>query len=856
MHARTRGRLAAAATTTALIVTGGFAQPLLTAGAAHAAPLPVWNAPVTVGSDEFAARAMEVAALPDGSAVALWRDRADVFAAVRPADSDLWGMPKQLGSGATDRIAPRLVTGADGVATAVWAEGAAQQPGGPVPATRLMTAAFRAAGSWSAPHELLGMGAAAFVADVQVAPGPQGTATAVWSSRPVGGQDPASTATSAVYAAARAADGVWSTPVPVAAATADGESVGAADAAVDTAGTAVIAYRHTAPGDRAQIKTVTREGLGGAWGAPVPLSALQVGTREPNIGAGPEGSLVVTWPEQAGEDVDDQDVLVSVRRPGAAAWGPVQQVPVWADDTTVPAPEPLIAPDGDVTLVWWEWQDRGDDTAEDLYSATLPADGSTWSRQKISTARASTGHDVSIGPDGTVRVLWTTTRSQDSARWEQLTTATRTPDDGAWSAPVPVPHDGPQAPAWRGGGQIAAGPARSATVLWNASNGEGVKSSRTAFRPPVGTVSARVPATAALAGTTPSSVVWAPEWKLNQQVESWKLTLTEPSGRVFRTFSGYATGTIAPKWNGRDTSTPKALAPNGPLTWRLTARGPQAASDTVLASGRTVTVTGGAAVRRDAGGRAGTPDGTGDLLSTTASGSLRIAYGNPATGNFSGSSTTTGWPKGFRPVPVGNMSGDRCNDTLVRLADGVMRRYTPACGAALKPSSPYKVLGRGWNAYDLITSPGDLTGDGRPELIARDPKTGTLYRYDTVAATGLFAPRVSLGAGFKGYKKIVGAGDLNGDGRGDLLLQDASNELWRMNGNKSGKLDARVLVAAGWGASYDAVVGAGDLTGDGRADLVARDTSGRIWRFNGTGKGTFGAGTQLGTGWQVYQGVH
>ncbi|MGG8406182.1 hypothetical protein ACM614_05950, partial [Streptomyces sp. 12297] len=126
MHARTRGRLAAAATTTALIVTGGFAQPLLTAGTAHAAPLPVWNTPVTVGSDEFAARAMEVAALPDGSAVALWRDRADVFAAVRPADSDLWGMPKQLGSGATDRIAPRLVTGADGVATAVWAEGAAQ----------------------------------------------------------------------------------------------------------------------------------------------------------------------------------------------------------------------------------------------------------------------------------------------------------------------------------------------------------------------------------------------------------------------------------------------------------------------------------------------------------------------------------------------------------------------------------------------------------------------------------------------------------------------------------------------------------------------------------------------------------
>ncbi|MCE0448220.1 hypothetical protein LT493_44395 [Streptomyces tricolor] len=31
-------------------------------------------------------------------------------------------------------------------------------------------------------------------------------------------------------------------------------------------------------------------------------------------------------------------------------------------------------------------------------------------------------------------------------------------------------------------------------------------------------------------------------------------------------------------------------------------------------------------------------------------------------------------------------------------------------------------------------------------------------------------------------------------------------------------------VATAWGASYNAVVGAGDLTGDGKADLVARAT--------------------------------
>ena len=36
---------------------------------------------------------------------------------------------------------------------------------------------------------------------------------------------------------------------------------------------------------------------------------------------------------------------------------------------------------------------------------------------------------------------------------------------------------------------------------------------------------------------------------------------------------------------------------------------------------------------------------------------------------------------------------------------------------------------------------------------------------------------------WKTYKKIVGVGDFDGDGRGDLLAQDKSNTLWRYDGN-------------------------------------------------------------------------
>ena len=46
-------------------------------------------------------------------------------------------------------------------------------------------------------------------------------------------------------------------------------------------------------------------------------------------------------------------------------------------------------------------------------------------------------------------------------------------------------------------------------------------------------------------------------------------------------------------------------------------------------------------------------------------------------------------------------------------------------------------------------------------------------------------------------------------------------------------------LGAGWGA-FTSLVGAGDLTGDGRADLIARDGNGKLWLYPGTGGPAFG----------------
>jgi hypothetical protein len=235
-----------------------------------------------------------------------------------------------------------------------------------------------------------------------------------------------------------------------------------------------------------------------------------------------------------------------------------------------------------------------------------------------------------------------------------------------------------------------------------------------------------------------------------------------------------------------------------------------------------------------------------------STGSLTYQLGRRATGTFLGKTSGSGWDPTVKAVPFGDLNGDRCNDVLVRMTDGSLRGYKPGCGKPVTPSASYTTLGTGWSAYNVLTSPGDVTGDGRADLIARNSSTGTVYLYKGTSS-GTLSARVKLYTDWSGYKKIVGVGDLTGDGIGDLLAQDKSNNLYRYTGTGSGTFKARVKLFANWGGSYNTVVGVGDLTGDGKADLVSRDTSGNVWRNNGTGTGSFGSRTQIATGWSGYK---
>lgn len=337
-------------------------------------------------------------------------------------------------------------------------------------------------------------------------------------------------------------------------------------------------------------------------------------------------------------------------------------------------------------------------------------------------------------------------------------------------------------------------------------------------------------------------------WWLSKPAASWQLTLKNTaSGATVRTLSGgEARGLVTASWDGRTAA--GAYAPNGAYTWTLTAEPADGVGAALTTSG-TVRVTGGAAVARDFVGN----DGFGDLLAFTSAGQADWRAGTgTGTGRVEDKVSATGWTGDdtvTAAVPFEDVNGDRCNDVLVRTKAGELRAYKPACGAALKPSTPYTKIGTGWNMFDALTSPGDMTGDGRADLLGRTP-AGDLYFYRG-KGNGLFEPRVKIGYSWQGYL-LAGMGDLDGDGNGDLLTRDRSDVVWRYPSTGKGTLGTRVKVGYGW-SMYDTMVGSGDLNGDGRADLLARDASGVLWSYRSDGKGALAARTKVGGGWQMYQ---
>lgn len=258
-------------------------------------------------------------------------------------------------------------------------------------------------------------------------------------------------------------------------------------------------------------------------------------------------------------------------------------------------------------------------------------------------------------------------------------------------------------------------------------------------------------------------------------------------------------------------------------------------------------------------------DGMADFVGSQADGSIYFYAGTAMRDQGYQSAQKIGafgWGAFDMLVGTKDFNGDGKADLLARMRDGTLWFYpgtgTGAYGAARK------IGNFGWDAFDSLTAVGDFNGDGKSDLLARTPN-GSLWLYPGTgrvdASNSGYAPAVQIGKfGWDMFNSIVGTGDLDRDGKSDLLARGKDGSLWlyrgtgRVDSVNNGYQPGIKIGAFGWEA-FDELLGVGDFNSDGKNDVLARMPDGTLWFYAGDGTGKLSPSRRVGAGWNIYDDV-
>ncbi len=249
-----------------------------------------------------------------------------------------------------------------------------------------------------------------------------------------------------------------------------------------------------------------------------------------------------------------------------------------------------------------------------------------------------------------------------------------------------------------------------------------------------------------------------------------------------------------------------------------------------------------------------TGDHRADLVGLTRARTIQVFAGDRDNWLHAPVSRGTTWTGVDKVFIVGDWDGDGYVDAMARRRrDGAMQLYRGTSTGTFEDP-----VGRwaGWASRRLITPVGDVNGDGRPDLMAQ-AAGGAIYLYPGRGLHG-FAPPVIMRSSLPKGSRVVAVGLWTNDGTPDVLVRTGAGRLLLYPGNGPGGLDDPVVIGRNLGR-YTTLVGVGDLTGDGQADLIGRRADGQAWLLPGrtrTAKaphGGLGAPQYLAADWSAYR---
>lgn len=234
-----------------------------------------------------------------------------------------------------------------------------------------------------------------------------------------------------------------------------------------------------------------------------------------------------------------------------------------------------------------------------------------------------------------------------------------------------------------------------------------------------------------------------------------------------------------------------------------------------------------------------------DLVVADSAGTLWNYPANGKGGFGSRKQIGNSWT-GMRSITVIDWNSDGTLDLLAQRTSGALSYYRGLPGGGF--ATPLVLASSGWGTSHLTVGYW-LNASPYPQILSRGTDSSVTL-WESNAGTSLKSSK-SIGSGWGSLNMTML--DFDGDGKQDILAQDASGSvrLFRSNGSGNFLSETRPVVATGWNKLTSISVSS-DFTAAGSLGLIQRSATGQLNYVAVTGRSSFGATTSIGSGWSSY----